>query len=307
MSAIIEVRNLKKSFKDVKAVDDVSFEVREGELFAFLGINGAGKSTTINILCGIIDKDGGEILVDGVDVARDPQAVKGKIGVVFQNGVLDKELTVADNLKYKAALYGLTGKAYEERKKELSEILELEDLMKRPLGKLSGGQKRRIDVARALLHRPKILILDEPTTGLDPKTRKSVWSCIEKLRKETGLTVFLTTHYMEEAVDADYVVILDRGKVAAHGTPVALKNEYANDFIKLYDGASPWEMIEKENLKFEKREGHVLIEVPSVGKARDLILRYSDVFADFEVEKGKMDDVFLRVTGYTLEGGNGND
>ena len=178
---IISVRGLKKYFKDVKAVDDISFEVREGELFAFLGLNGAGKSTTINILCGVLPKDAGEVIVDGTDIDGDIDAVKSKIGIVFQGGVLDKELSVADNLRYKAALYGITGRIYAERLEELSSLLGLEDLLKRPLGKLSGGQKRRIDIARALLHKPKILILDEPTTGLDPHTRMMVWDCLNKL------------------------------------------------------------------------------------------------------------------------------
>ena len=217
---IISVRGLKKYFKDVKAVDDISFEVREGELFAFLGLNGAGKSTTINILCGVLPKDAGEVIVDGTDIDGDIDAVKSKIGIVFQGGVLDKELSVADNLRYKAALYGITGRIYAERLEELSSLLGLKDLLKRPLGKLSGGQKRRIDIARALLHKPKILILDEPTTGLDPHTRVMVWDCLNKLRKESGLTIFLTTHYMEEASEADYVVILDAGHVVAHDTPV---------------------------------------------------------------------------------------
>ncbi|MBQ8885017.1 MAG: ABC transporter ATP-binding protein [Clostridia bacterium] len=308
MRAIIQVTGLKKAFKDVVAVDDLSFEVREGELFAFLGVNGAGKSTTINILCGILQKDGGMVEVDGVNIEENPDCVKAKIGVVFQNGALDKELTVFDNLRFKAALYGLTGKAFDVRLKELCALLELDELLRRPLGKLSGGQKRRIDVARALLHRPKILVLDEPTTGLDPKTRQNVWACVEKLRKETGLTVFLTTHYMEEAAEADYVVILDKGKVAAQGTPVGLKNEYASDFIKVYGGGEALEkMIEKEVLNAERKEGVTVLEVDSVGTAKRLILAYPEAFSDFEVEKGKMDDVFLKVTGRALEGGNGDE
>jgi len=178
--------------------------------------------------------------------------------------------------------------------------LELEDLMKRPLGKLSGGQKRRIDVARALLHRPKILILDEPTTGLDPKTRKSVWSCIEKLRKETGLTVFLTTHYMEEAADADYVVILDGGQIAAEGTPLQLKNTYTGDFITLYGVAE--EEAKKLGKPYEKTPEGIRIAVKDTREATALILQYPETFTDYEIVKGKMDDVFLAVTGKKLQG-----
>ena len=301
--AIIQVRHLKKYFGDIKAVDDLSFEVREGELFAFLGINGAGKSTTINILCGVLDKDDGEVIVDG-DAEVGGAAAKSKIGVVFQDSVLDRELSVADNLRFRAGLYGLSGGEYAARLKELSSLLSLDGLLKRPLGKLSGGQRRRIDIARALLHSPKILILDEPTTGLDPQTRKAVWNCVDRLRRETGLTVFLTTHYMEEAAEADYVVILDGGRLAAEGTPVELKNAYASDFIRVY-GETPAlsALVEREHLSVSRRRDHLLIEVPSVAEAKRLLLTCPDAFPDFEVEKGKMDDVFLKVTGKALEGG----
>ena len=284
-------------------MDDLSFEVREGELFAFLGINGAGKSTTINILCGVLDKDDGEVIVDG-DAEVGGAAAKSKIGVVFQDSVLDRELSVADNLRFRAGLYGLSGGEYAARLKELSALLSLDGLLKRPLGKLSGGQRRRIDIARALLHRPKILILDEPTTGLDPQTRKAVWNCVDRLRRETGLTVFLTTHYMEEAAEADYVVILDGGRLAAEGTPVELKNAYASDFIRVY-GETPAlsALVEREHLSVSRRRDHLLIEVPSVAEAKRLLLTCPDAFPDFEVEKGKMDDVFLKVTGKALEGG----
>lgn len=302
--AIISVRHLKKSFGEVRAVDDLSFEVREGELFAFLGLNGAGKSTTINVLCGVLGKDEGEVIVDGTDVDGDIAAVKAKTGVVFQESVLDKELSVADNLRFRAGLYGLTGQAYARRLEELSSLLGLGEILKRTLGKLSGGQRRRADIARALLHKPKILILDEPTTGLDPQTRRLVWDCIGRLRRETGLTVFLTTHYMEEAADADYVVILDAGRLAAEGTPVALKNAYASDFIRVYgENSALLSLLEREKLPFERRRDYLLIEVPSVSEAKRLLLTCPDAFNDFEVEKGKMDDVFLKVTGKALEGG----
>lgn len=210
---IISVRGLKKYFKDVKAVDDISFEVREGELFAFLGLNGAGKSTTINILCGVLPKDAGEVIVDGTDIDGDIDAVKSKIGIVFQGGVLDKELSVADNLRYKAALYGITGRIYAERLEELSSLLGLKDLLKRPLGKLSGGQKRRIDIARALLHKPKILILDEPTTGLDPLMRDAFLEIIEAEHKK-GKTVFMSGHMFEELeTTCDRVAMIRSGRL----------------------------------------------------------------------------------------------
>ena len=234
MSDIIKIDHLCKNFGDVKAVQDLSFRVKEGELFAFLGVNGAGKSTTINIMCGQLTKNSGNVEIDGADLDRKLDHIKGTLGVVFQNSVLDSALSVYDNLQSRAALYGITGVSFKERLSELAKLLEFEDLLKRPVGKLSGGQRRRIDIARALLHRPKILILDEPTTGLDPQTRKTLWNVVSDLRKNENMTVFLTTHYMEEAAEADYVVIIDGGKISAEGTPLDLKNTYTGDFITLY-------------------------------------------------------------------------
>ncbi|MDO4544739.1 MAG: ABC transporter ATP-binding protein [Bacillota bacterium] len=296
---IIEISNLKKSFKDVHAVDDITFRVKEGELFSFLGLNGAGKSTTISIMCGQLAKDRGTVIINGQDIDRHPDKIKKDIGIVFQNSVLDKVLTVKDNLKSRAALYGIKGKAFENRLEELNRLLELQELLKRPVGKLSGGQRRRIDVARALLHDPKILILDEPTTGLDPKSRLMVWGVVEQLRKTTGLTVFLTTHYMEEAAESDYVVILDSGQIAAEGTPNDLKNQYARDFIKLYrtDG----EALRSRFLSYEKENGYLKIPVANTEEAKKLLLENQDLFHDFEIVKGNMDDVFLAATGKKLK------
>ena len=208
---IIEINQLNKSFGTVKAVNDLSFRVKRGELFAFLGVNGAGKSTTISMICGQLAADGGEIRVNGWDVNRSGKKIKEMTGVVFQDSVLDKPLTARENLKSRAALYGITGKKFEERLQELITIFELQEFINRPVGKLSGGQRRRVDIARALVHRPQLLILDEPTTGLDPQTRKMIWSIIETLREKEGLTVLLTTHYMEEAASASYIVIIDHG------------------------------------------------------------------------------------------------
>ena len=233
MENIIEIEHLRKSFGSIKAVDDLSFSVKKGELFAFLGVNGAGKSTTISIICGQLKKDGGSVTVCGENTDNAAERILSKIGVVFQGSVLDKALTVKENLKSRAALYGINGDSFKKRLFELSETLDFTDLLNRSVGKLSGGQRRRIDVARALLHKPEILILDEPTTGLDPQTRVTLWRAIENLRKTENMTVFLTTHYMEEAADADYVVILDSGKISACGTPIELKNKYTGDFITL--------------------------------------------------------------------------
>lgn len=301
MDNIIQIDHLSKSFGEVKAVQDLSFRVKEGELFAFLGINGAGKSTTINIMCGQLSKDTGHIVIDGRDLDKNADAIKRELGVVFQSSVLDSALSVRDNLESRAALYGIVGEAFRQRLTELAKLLEFEDLLKRAVGKLSGGQRRRIDIARALFHKPKILILDEPTTGLDPQTRKILWSVISGLRRNENMTVFLTTHYMEEAAEADYVVMLDSGKISAEGTPLELKNTYTGDYITLYgvDEAT----VKTLGTDYERIRDAYRLSVPNTQAATQLIIRYPDVFCDYEITKGKMDDVFLAVTGKTLVGG----
>lgn len=302
MSKIIEIQHLNKSFGEVKAVQDLSFCVKEGELFAFLGINGAGKSTTISILCGQIPMDSGTITINGQELKQNMGKIKKDLGVVFQQSVLDAPLSVKDNLEIRAALYGIKGKDFQNRLEELAELLNFQDLLKRPVGKLSGGQRRRIDIARALLHTPKILILDEPTTGLDPQTRKNLWDVIAKLRKEKHMTVFLTTHYMEEAADADYVILLDSGRIAAEGTPLSLKNTYTGDFITLYGITE--EQVRLLHTSYEKIRDAYRISVPNTETATKFILQYPEIFKDYEITKGKMDDVFLAATGKKLPGGN---
>lgn len=301
MENIIEIDGLNKSFGSLKAVHNLNFRVKEGELFAFLGINGAGKSTTINIMCGQLSKNSGKVKIDGADLDKNANRIKRTLGVVFQNSVLDSPLSVYDNLESRAALYGITGRAFKNRLSELSELLDLEELLKRPVGKLSGGQRRRADIARALLHCPKILILDEPTTGLDPQTRKNIWDIISKLRKEENMTVFLTTHYMEEAAEADYVVIIDRGEISAEGTPLQLKNAYTGDFITLY-GISE-DTVKELGLSYEPLRDAFRVSVPDTAAATALITKRPDIFKDYEITKGKMDDVFLAVTGKKLSGG----
>lgn len=301
MKNIIEISHLNKTFGEVKAVQDLSFQVRDGELFAFLGVNGAGKSTTINIMCGQLPKDTGSVYIGGTDLDTDPDSIKRSLGVVFQNSVLDKDLSVRDNLQSRAALYGITGKDFKERLAELAKLLEFENLLKRTVGKLSGGQRRRVDIARALIHRPKILILDEPTTGLDPQTRNILWKVVGDLRKNEGMTVFLTTHYMEEASDADYVVILDSGKIVAEGTPLTLKNTYTGDFITIYGIQES--QIKEIGAPYEAIRDAYRISVPNTAEATKLILQYPELFKDYEITKGKMDDVFLAVTGKKLIGG----
>ncbi len=296
----IEIENLQKSYGEVKAVNGVSFSVEEGEFFAFLGVNGAGKSTTISILCGDSPRDGGTVKVEGAEIDADPQGIRRRLGVVFQNSALDKALTVKDNLKYRASLYGVTGRAFASKLEELTGLFQLKELLSRTVGKLSGGQRRRVDIARALVHDPRILILDEPTTGLDPQTRKTVWEIIRKLREERGLTVFLTTHYMEEAADSDHVVILDAGRVMADATPLQLKNDYTGDYITLY-GVTEQQVAELA-LSYTRVGEAFRIEVENTEKATQLILKHAALFRDYEIVKGKMDDVFLAVTGKNIGG-----
>ena len=300
MNNIIEINRLCKNYGDIKALNNLSFKVKEGELFAFLGVNGAGKSTAINIICGSLSKDSGEVLIDSFDINSNSENIKKDLGIVFQNSVLDKPLTVYDNLESRAALYGIFGKKFEEKLTYLSKLLDFEDILKRNVGKLSGGQRRRIDIARALLHDPEILILDEPTTGLDPQTRKLLWSVVERMREERGMTVFLTTHYMEEAADADQVVILDSGEIAAKGTPLELKNRYAGDFINLYKVQR--EHVEALGVDFECIKDGFRLFVKDTSKATELIITHPELFLDYEITKGKMDDVFLAVTGKKLRG-----
>ncbi len=292
---LIKIEHLYKSFGDVTAVNDLSFKVKRGELFAFLGVNGAGKSTTINVICGQLKKDGGSVEICGTSLDENADEIKRRIGVVFQYSALDKDLSVKDNLESRAALYGIYGEEFKNRLAVLAESLDFKDFLNRPAGKLSGGQRRRVDVARALIHNPEILILDEPTTGLDPQTRNSLWQFIADMRTKYGTTVFLTTHYMEEAADADYVIILNKGKIAAEGTPLQLKNAYTGDFITLY-GADE-EEIKVLGSSYERIPNGYRLEVENTAAATKLIVAHPEIFKDYEITKGKMDDVFLAVTG----------
>ncbi|MFA5686509.1 MAG: ABC transporter ATP-binding protein [Bacilli bacterium] len=300
---IIKVKNLSKKYDDIVAVDNISFVVKEGELFAFLGINGAGKSTTINIISGSLEKDTGEVYIDNKNIDGDHIAFKSKIGIVFQNSVLDKNLSVKDNLTLRAGLYGMPKTAIEENIKKVSELFELKELLKRKIKTLSGGQRRRVDIARALIHNPKILIMDEPTTGLDPQTRSLLWDVIAKLR-ENGLSVFLTTHYMEEAANADYVIIIDEGKIVAKGTPLRLKQTYAHDTFSIYvdDKEALLEKLINDGYQVFKTSNGININIENTSFAKEIIKKYSAEIFDFEVLKGDMNSVFLNITGKDLRG-----
>ena len=291
---IIKIENLEKSFGKTKAVRKINLEVYEGSLFAFLGINGAGKSTTISMMYGGLKIDSGRITICGQDVATHLDKIKNQIGVVFQDSVLDKTLTVYENLKFRAGFYGIFGQDFKARYQELEKLFDLAEIKNQKIQKLSGGQKRRVDIARAIIHQPKILILDEPTTGLDPGTRSKVWRIISKLREDLKMTIFLTTHYMEEAADADYVTILDKGRIIAEGTPLELKTQYATDILHLY-GVDELE-VKKLKIPYQKIHKDFQIKVKNSALVTQLIVKNPELFQDFELIKSTLDDVFLAVT-----------
>ena len=304
INAIPSKQEKKKGKNAVVAVDDISFKVKKGSLFAFLGINGAGKSTTINIICSILSKDKGKIYVDGKDLDKDSFDIKNEIGIVFQTSVLDQELTVKENLDIRTSFYRLSKNEKKENIDMIVKLLNLEPILNQPIKSLSGGQKRRVDIARAMVHKPKLLILDEPTTGLDPKTRLTVWTLIDKIQKETGMTVFLTTHYLEEADKASYVIIMDKGKIIAEGTPNELKNLYSSDYILSYmDLNEEFEfLLKKDHVSFiyDDEKKAYKVNVGQTKKAKDFVKKYTTYMNDIEILKGNMDDVFLNVTGKNL-------
>lgn len=296
MKKIIKVINLHKSYGDLKAVKGVSFDVSEGSLFAFLGPNGAGKSTTIDILATLITKDKGEVLINDYLLGRDDSKIRASIGVVFQNSVLDDLLTVKENLQVRGSFYGLKGEVLKSRIKDASNITHCNDFLNRPYGKLSGGQKRRADIARALINQPKILFLDEPTTGLDPKTRVSVWKTIKQMQEEFKMTVFLTTHYMEEAANADKIVIINKGEIIDEGSPIELKNKYTKDVLKIYQPTIEIiNYLEINSLAYSQDKESIVIEVKLANKTIEILNDLKPYISSFEVISGSMDDVFLNV------------
>lgn len=300
MEESIKVEHLKKYYQDVKAVDDISFSVRKGELFGFLGVNGAGKSTTINMLCTLQEPTAGEAWVNGRKIGKENEEIKRHIGAVYQNNCLDKLLTVKENLMLRGAMYEKDNRKLKENLAHVTEILGLSDVLKRPFGKLSGGQKRRCEIARALMHTPDILFLDEPTTGLDPATRKNVWETVRMLQKEMGMTVFLTTHYMEEAAKADHIGIISKGHFVEYGTPFSLKEKYAKDKLYLIPQADRWpevrERLKKHGLKYTMTEERIFVQINDTMSSLPLISEMEGMLQGFEVIQGTMDDVFLNVT-----------
>lgn len=307
MKYIIETKNLSKSFGELKAVNNISFKVKKGGLFAFLGLNGAGKSTTINMLCQIINKDHGEIIINKCNIDNKPEIIKKDIGIVFQSSVLDPELTVLQNLISRASLYNLSKEKTKKRLNYLIDIFNLEDILNRPYGVLSGGQRRKTDIARALIHEPKILFLDEPTAGLDPIIRNQVWHILTTLMHENDLTIFLTTHYMEEVLNSNYVVILDEGNIVAEGTPDNLKDLYASDLLRVLSkkSADIEALFNKHNIKYTYKNECYYINLDNPREAYEIINLNPDLLNNFEVIKGNMDQVFLNVTGKELGEENG--
>ncbi len=302
MEQAIEVKDLWKKYHAIEAVRGISFSVKKGDLFAFLGENGAGKSTTINILVTVLAKTSGRVRVNGFDLDKEAQHIRESIGVVFQGSVLDRCLTVKENLASRGAYYGYYGKGLEERLASLSKLLRLEELWKRRYEDLSGGQRRRVDIARALLHEPEILFLDEPTTGLDPSSRKEIWDIISQLRKNTGLTVFLTTHYMEEASEANEAVILEKGQIVCDDSPLRLKNKYShNKLIVHHPSLKARELLLASGLVLEEDKDWIKASFDQNSDIIDLLYQGKTAFADYEIVKGDMDDVFLNVTGRKLE------
>lgn len=301
--AVIRIKNLTKQYNSaqVNAVDGISFDVNKGELFAFLGVNGAGKSTTINILCTLLSKTDGEVSICGFDVQKEAEKVKSNIGVIFQNGVLDEKLSVYDNLVIRGALFGIDKKTLSKRIDNLANRLTMTDFLKRPYGKLSGGQKRKCDIARALISNPKILFLDEPTTGLDPQSRADMWQVIKDIRSEFHTTVFLTTHYMEEVSGADRVAIIDKGKLLCIDTPENLKSQYSQDTVKLTAKENHEKEIENA-LKLQKIEFEFSVDTFTVHTKNgidliDQISQLKTMLSSVEMIKGDMDSVFLNVVG----------
>ncbi len=302
MGKMIEVSHLTKSYGDLLAVNDINFYVERGKLFSFLGPNGAGKSTTIDILCTLLDFNSGECVIGGYDLRRESQKIREITGIVFQDHVLDDMLTVRENLTVRAGLYTSDRRAISKSVNEAILATELGEIEKRPYGKLSGGQRRRVDIARALVQKPRILFLDEPTTGLDPQTRKSIWNTIRGLQLQSGMTLFLTTHYMEEAAGSDYVIVIDRGRIVAKGSPAALKTRYSSDTLRLFaSNEEPLRQTLKElQLLFQAAPGEYIVQLKDTMAALPVLERCKGFISGFQVLQGTMDDAFINIVGEGL-------
>lgn len=299
MNPIIQVKNFTKRYGDFVAVNDISFDVEEGSVFAFLGPNGAGKSTTINTLCTIFEKTSGTLLIDGKDVSRQKSEVRSAIGVVFQDSTLDAKMTIEENLKMHCVFYNIPNKEVEERIRFVLNLVDLTDERKKMVSALSGGMKRRVEIARGLVHYPKVLFLDEPTTGLDPQTRAHIWEYIMKLQKERNITIFLTTHYMEEAEICNKIAIMDGGVIVAHDTPYALKKRYTKDkaYINTKDEEAFEHLLADHQLNYSKKDGYYKVEAEYLDRLLEVLSIHKDHITNIEIKKGTFNDVFLEITG----------
>lgn len=299
MRKIIEVSGLKKNYGPVKAVKGINFYVEEGKLFAFLGPNGAGKSTTINIICTLLSKDEGTVVVDGHELDKEDSLIRDEIGIVFQESVLDPLLTVRENLLTRGSFYGMEKGELHQAIEDALKTTDIVNIADRRFKTLSGGQRRRADIARALVHHPKILFLDEPTTGLDPQTRKNVWQTIEDLQRKHGMTVFLTTHYMEEAAKADYVIVIDKGEIAAKGTPEELKEKYSTDSVSIVpkDHDKAVSILSANRISFSEEADQLVVKLSETIEALPILKLLEGEICSFQVLNGTMDDAFIGITG----------
>jgi ABC-2 type transport system ATP-binding protein len=299
MNSIINVKNFTKTYGEFTAVNNISFEVEEGTVFAFLGPNGAGKSTTINTLCTIFEKTSGKLFIDGKDVTTQKSEVRSSIGVVFQDSTLDAKMTIEENLKMHCTFYNIPRKEVEERIQFVLQLVDLLGERKKLVGALSGGMKRRVEIARGLIHYPKVLFLDEPTTGLDPQTRAHIWEYIIKLQKERNITIFLTTHYMEEAEICNKIAIIDGGKIVAHDTPYALKKQYTRDkaYITTRKGLELEQLLIQYALNYVKKDGYYKVDAENTEHLMQVLSQHKDEITDIEIKKGTFNDVFLEITG----------
>ncbi len=299
MSKIIEVQNFTKMYGDHVAVDNISFDVDEGSVFAFLGPNGAGKTTTINTLCTILEKTSGSLKIAGHDVNADQAKVRRDIGIVFQESILDNNLTVQENLALHCEFYIVPKEEIRERIGFALDLVGLLDWRNAMVKSLSGGMKRRVEIARGLVHFPKVLFLDEPTTGLDPQTRANIWDYICTVQRQKNMTIFMTTHYMDEAEICDKVAIIDHGKIVAFNTPSQLKRMHTSDTVKIKtsDGLGLREYLEKKEIPYTEKDDLFMVRSGSIAITLDLLSQRKDSIIDFEVHKGTLNDVFIAITG----------
>lgn len=298
MNKIIVVDQLSKNFAKVQAVNNISFYVEKGSLFSFLGTNGAGKSTTISMILTLLKKDKGRIIVNGHTVGKDNNLIRKEIGVVFQDSLLDSLLTVKENLQIRSSFYPMSK---EERKNAINNVVNITGLtsfLDRPYGKLSGGERRRVDIARALIHKPSILILDEPTTGLDAQSRKNIWETIKQLQQKENMTVFLTTHYIEEAAESDFVVIMNKGEIVAKGTPEQLKSTYSTHMLTINTEylEEMINLLKNKEIIYEIHNKAIHVPLNKTTDAIAILNEYQQYISSFEVKQSSMDDVFLTIT-----------